>query len=318
MAKIYVTRKIPDSGIKLLKKAGHTVRIYAHDKPITRKELLKNVKGVDAILSLLTDRIDAGVVKAAGSQLKIVANYAVGYDNIDVEALKKAGVKVANTPGVLNGAVAEHAIALLMATAKRIPEADAFIRAGKYVGWKPMLLLGTELAGKTLGIIGTGRIGFGVARRAAAMGIKIAYVDVRKNLKLEKEFGAKKMSLDRLLKTSDFVSLHVPLLPSTRHLIGAKQLRMMKKTAILINTSRGPVIDEVALVRSLKSARIAAAGLDVFEHEPKLAPGLKKLKNVVLTPHTASATVETRQAMSELAGHAIIDVLKGKIPKNLV
>ena len=318
MAKIYVTREIPDEGIALLKKAGHAVRIYRKDKPIPRKELLRNVKGVDAILSLLTDRMDAEVVKAAGPQLKIVANYAVGYDNIDVDALKEAGVKVANTPGVLNGAVSEHAFALLIAAAKRIPESDAFVRSGKYVGWKPMLLLGAELSGKTLGVVGTGRIGHGVAKRAAAMDMKIVYHDVKRNAELEKSFGAKKLTLDRLLKNSDFISLHVPLLPSTWHLIGAKQLKSMKKTAMLVNTSRGPVVDEKALVKALRNGTIAGAGLDVFEEEPKLAPGLAKLKNVVLTPHTASATVETRQAMSRLAAQAIIDVLKGKEPKNLV
>lgn len=318
MAKIYVTRKIPDSGIKLLKKAGHTVKIYQQDKPIPRKDLLKNVKGVDAILCLLTDKIDAGVIKAAGSQLKIVANYAVGYDNIDVPTLKKSGVKVSNTPGVLNGAVSEHAFALLMAVSKRITESDQFIRDGRYDGWKPMLLLGTQLEGKTLGIVGTGRIGHGVAKRAAAMGMKVSYTDMKKNPVLEKETGAKKMTLERLLKTSDFISLHVPLLPSTHHMISTKQLRSMKKTAYLINTSRGPVVDEKALVQALKSESIRGAALDVFENEPKLASGLAKLKNVVLTPHTASATVETRQAMSELAGRAIIDVLRGKTPKNLI
>lgn len=318
MAKIYVTRKIPDAGIKALKKAGHTVKVYPQDKPIPRRELLKNVKGVDAILSLLTDKIDAAVLKAAGPQLKVVANYAVGYDNINVEDLKKFGVKGANTPGVLNDSVAEHAFALMFAIAKRIPESDKFVRAGKYVGWKPKLMMGTLMQGKTLGIVGTGRIGQGVVERSSCMEMDVLYYDVKRNKKLEKKFGAKYAKLDTLLKKADFVSLHVPLLPSTRHLINAKRLRMMKKTAYLINTSRGPVVDEKALVSALKRGRIGGAALDVFENEPKLAPGLAKLDNVILTPHTASASIETRQEMSRLAAEAILLTLKGRKPKNLI
>lgn len=224
----------------------------------------------------------------------------------------------ANTPGVLNGAVAEHAIALMFAVAKRIPEADRFTRAGKYKGWEPELLLGTELSGKTLGILGLGRIGAGVAKRAKAMEMKVLYYDVKRNEAFEKELGASFASVEDLLAGSDVVSIHVPLLPSTRRLIDAKKLRMMRKGAILINTSRGPVIDEKALVAALKARRIGGAGLDVYENEPRLAPGLAKLQNAVLTPHTASATVETRDQMSRLAAQAIIDALAGKTPSNLV
>jgi len=318
MSKIFVTRKIPKVGLDLLKAAGHQVKVYPKDAVIPRKELIKNVKGVDAILSLLTDKIDGAVLDAAGPKLKIVANYAVGYDNFDLQAFKARGIKAANTPGVLNGSVAEHAVALLFAVAKRIPEADRFTRAGKYKGWEPELLLGMELSGKTIGIVGLGRIGSGVAKRAKAMGMDVLYYDVKRNEAFEKEVGAKYASVEDLLKGADAVSIHVPLLPSTRHLIDAKKLKLMKRGAILINTSRGPVVDEKALVAALKSGRLRGAGLDVYENEPKLAPGLAKLPNTVLTPHTASATVETRDAMSRLAAQAIVDALSGKTPPNLV
>jgi lactate dehydrogenase-like 2-hydroxyacid dehydrogenase len=220
---------------------------------------------------------------------------------------------------VLNGAVSEHAFALMLAAAKRIPEADAYARKGRYKGWAPLLLLGSELKGKTLGILGTGRIGAGVARRAAlGMDMKVVYYDVQRNPELEKTYGARYLTVEELLRESDVVSLHVPLLPQTRHLIDAKRLRMMKRTAILVNTARGPVVDEKALVAALKAKRIAAAALDVYEREPKLAPGLAKLPNVVLTPHTASATVETRDAMATAAASAVVDVLAGKTPPNLI
>lgn len=318
MAKIFVTRKIPRAGLDVLKSAGHQVKAYPKSSAISRKELLKGVKGAHAILSLLTDRIDDDVLLAAGPQLKIVANYAVGYDNFDLGAFRKRGVLAANTPGVLNVAVAEHAITLMFAVAKRIPESDRFTRAGRYKGWEPELLLGTELAGKTIGILGLGRIGAGVAKRAKAMEMKVLYYDVRRNEAFEKEAGATFATVEELLVGSDVVSIHVPLLPSTRHLIDAKKLRMMRKGAILINTSRGPVVDEKALVAALKARRIGGAGLDVYENEPKLAPGLSKLPNVVLTPHTASATVETRDRMAIVAAQGIVDALSGKTPTNLV
>lgn len=319
MGTILVTRKIPRVGLDLLKAAGHRVRLWPKSAVMPRAALLKAAKGADAVLSLLTDAIDDAFFDAAGAQLKVVANYAVGYDNFDLAAFKKRGVKAANTPGVLNGAVAEHAFALMLACAKRITEADRFVRAGKYKGWEPELLLGTELAGKTIGILGLGRIGAGVARRAArGMSMNVLYHDVKRNEAFEKEEGAAYATVDELLAKSDVVSIHVPLLPSTRHLIDAKRLRMMRRGAILINTSRGPVVDEKALVAALKAKRIAAAGLDVYENEPKLAPGLAKLPNAVLTPHTASATIETRDAMARLAAQAIIDVLAGKTPPNLI
>jgi glyoxylate reductase len=319
MGKVFITRSIPDIAVKLLKDAGHRVRVWPKDGVIPRLALLRGVKGCEAVLSLLTDRIDAEVLDAAGPQLRIVANYAVGYDNFDLKAFKARKVLAANTPGVLNDAVAEHTFALLMACAKRLVEADRFVRAGKYKGWEPLLLLGTLLTGKTLGIIGLGRIGAGVARRAVkGMGMQVLYYDVRRDPAFEEEYGARFSSVERILKEADVVSLHVPLLPSTRHLIGAKQLRMMKRTAYLINTARGPIVDEKALVAALKAKRIAGAGLDVYEDEPRLAPGLAKLPNVTLTPHTASAAVETRNSMAVSAARAIIEALEGKRPQNLV
>lgn len=318
MAKIYVTRKIAEPGISMLKKAGHKVEVFPKAEVHPRKLLLEKVKGKDAVLCLLTDKIDEAFLKAAGPQLKVVSNYAVGYNNFDVEALKRRGVKATNTPGVLHGAVAEHTFMLMQVVANHIVEADRFVRAGKYKGWDPDLFVGHELDGKTLGIVGLGQIGHGVARRAKGMGMDIIYYDIRKDAKFEKKYRAKYAKLDSLLKKADYVTLHVPLLPSTRHLIGAGELRMMKKTSYLINTSRGPVIDEKALVQALKRKAIAGAALDVYEHEPKLTPGLTKLDNVILTPHIASATVEARRGMAISAASGLLAVLEGRKPKNLI
>lgn len=296
------------------------LEVWEEDRVIPREVLLERVKGIDALLPLLTDKIDGEMMDAAGSGLKVIANYAVGYDNIDVKAAIERKIYVANTPGVLTEAVAEHTFALMLAIARRIPESDRFTRAGKYVGWEPMLLLGTEVKDKVLGVVGLGRIGSRVAEMAAkGMGMKVFYHDPKQDPEFEKEFGAVyKKELDDLLKEADFVSIHVPLLPATRHLINADNLKLMKKTGYLINTSRGPVVEEKALVEALKAGTIRGAALDVFEEEPKLAPGLSELDNVVLTPHTASATDEARGAMARLAAQAILDVLGGKAPENLV
>jgi glyoxylate reductase len=318
--RVFVTRRIPDAGLALLRKDKNlSVKVFPHDRRITRKELLAGVRGCHAVLALLTERIDKEAMDAAGPQLKIVANYDVGYDNIDVAEAKKRGILIANTPGVLTDAVAEHALALLMAAGRRIPEADRFVRAGKYKAWEPMLLLGTQFSGKTVGVVGLGRIGSSLAEKCVlGMGMKVRYYDIRRDEAFEKKVGAVFGTVDEVLSGSDFVSIHVPLLPTTRHLIDAKAFRKMRKGAILVNTSRGPVVDEKALVAALKAKRIAGAALDVFEDEPKLAPGLAKLPNVVLTPHTASATFEARGDMAVLAAQAIIDVLAGKTPSNLV
>lgn len=309
--KVFITRKIPNSGIDLLRKYCE-VKLYPQDNVISRKELLAGVKWCDALLCLLTDKVDKQIIDA-NPKLKIISNYAVGFDNIDVQYATVKRIPVTNTPGVLTDAVAEHAIALMLAVTKRIAEADRFTRSGKYKGWEPLLLLGTELKGKTLGIVGLGRIGSGVAHRAQqGLDMNIIYTDIQKNKEFEKEFSATFYPLPELLKRADIISIHVPLLPSTHHLIGAKELATMKKTAYLINTSRGPVIDERALVQALQKKQITGAGLDVYEFEPKLMLGLTKLENVVLTPHTASATIEARSAMSKLAAKNILNVLHGE------
>lgn len=306
-----------DLGIKLLKKSC-TVRMYSQDRLIPRRELLKGVQWADALLCLLTDTIDREVIDA-NPKLKIISNYAIGFNNIDVAYATQKGLPVTNTPGRgIVDAVAEHTFALLLTATKRIHEADQFVRRGRFKSWEPKLFLGMELIGKTIGIVGLGRIGSGVARRAKALGMKVIYYDVKRNQDFEKEFQAGYYPFKELLKTADLVSLHVPLLPSTHHLMGRTELSLMKKTAYLINTSRGPVVDEKELVRALKKKQIAGAGLDVYEFEPRLAPGLVTLPNVVLTPHLASATVEARTEMSLDAAENILAVLQGKKPRFIV
>lgn len=337
MSKIFVTRPIPDAGIKLLQEKGYEVVVNseATDRPATKEEILAGLP-FDALLSVLTEKIDAEIIEAAGAQLKVIANYAVGFDNIDLEATKQKNILVTNTPGVLTNTVAEHTFALMLAIAHRISEADRFSRAGKYQAWGPELLLGADLSGKTLGIVGLGRIGSRVAHHAVqGFEMKVLYNDVNRNEEFEKEFSAQYAgNVDELLPQCDFISLHVPLLypvksaeggaeqfnrvNSTHHLINETRLKMMKPTAYLINTSRGPIIDEKALANALAKKTIAGAALDVFEFEPAITPELKNLENVILTPHIASATEETRQAMSKLAAENIIEALEGRIPPNIV
>ena len=303
----------------MLQKKGYEVEVSDFDGVLPREKLLEKVKGTDAILSLLTDKINAEVFDAAGPQLKIVANYAVGYDNLDVAEAKKRGIMMTNTPEVLTEAVAEHTIALMFAISRRIVESDQFMRDGKYVGWAPFLFLGNDLLGKTLGLVGFGRIGAAVAKRMHdGFEMKIIYYDVNRNEELEKKYGLQFVELETLLKESDFISIHVPLLAKTKHLIGEPQFKIMKKTAYLINTSRGPVVDENALVQALKNGEIKGAALDVYENEPKMAAGLAELPNTVLTPHIASATEETRSKMSELAAENIIAALENKTPPSLI
>lgn len=316
MAKVFITYSLPPIAVAKLEAAGHEVTVRESDELIGREELLAALKEYDGLLPLLTDKLGAEELAAAGNQLKVIANYAVGYDNIDVGSATERGIIVTNTPEVLNDAVAEHTIALLVSLARRIVEADQFTRDGLYEGWRPKLLLGTSLTGKTLGIVGLGRIGSEVARRARdGFGMKIAYNDLKPNAAFETEFSAKYYAtLDEMLPAMDAISLHVPLLDATRHLINADRLAIMKPTALLINTSRGPVIDEAALVMALQNKVIGGAALDVFEDEPDLKPGLSALPNVILTPHVASGTIEARSAMAELAADNIIAVLAGKTP----
>ncbi|HRR91479.1 MAG TPA: D-glycerate dehydrogenase [bacterium] len=316
--KVYITRRIPEPGIEMIRKE-HDVEVNPYDRVLTREELLQAVKGRDGILCLLTDKIDAEFFDAAGPQLKVVSNYAVGYDNIDVDEATKRGIVVTNTPGVLTETTADLAWALIMSVARRIVEADKFTRAGKYEGWAPMLFLGQDVHGKTLGIVGMGRIGQAVARRAKGFNMKVLYNDIRRiPEELEKELNATFASMDEVIENSDFISLHTYLSPETYHLINEEKLKKMKKTAYLINTSRGPVIDEAALVKALKEGWIAGAGLDVYEFEPKLVPGLAECENAVLLPHIASASVETRTKMATMAAENLLAVLAGRMPPNPV
>lgn len=314
---VFVTRMLPEPAINYLKEYCE-VEINSQDRVLSKAELLAAVKGRHAVLSQLTDIIDDAVFEAAGPQCKIFANYAVGYDNVDLEAATRRGVMITNTPDVLTDATADLAWTLLFSTARRVVEADDFLRKGKYQGWGPMLLLGMEITGKTLGVIGTGRIGQNFASKAKAFSMKILYNDINRNPEFEKITGATYADKETLLKEADFVSLHVPLLPATRHFIGAPEFHLMKNTAILINTSRGPVVNEPELVAALKSGEIWGAGLDVFENEPELAPGLAELKNVVILPHVASATVETRSNMGLVAARNIVAAVQGEVPQNLI
>ena len=315
--KVFITRKIPDAGMDLLKNK-FIVKVYSKDNVIPRKELEKGVKWCNALLSLLTEKIDSKLMDL-NKNLKIISNYAVGFDNVDIKAANERKIPVTNTPDVLTQAVSEHTVALLMSIARRIPESDDFTRKGKYKAWAPMLFLGSELKGKTLGIVGLGRIGSTVAQISIkGLGMKVIYNKKHRDKGFEKKYNAKFVSLPSLMKTSDFISLHTPLNKSTRHLIGKKQINMMKKTAYLINTSRGPIIDEKSLVFALKKRKIRGAALDVLENEPKLSSGMNKLNNIILTPHIASGTIEARDAMAVLAAESIISVSKDKIPKNIV
>ncbi|NIP33191.1 D-glycerate dehydrogenase [Candidatus Saccharibacteria bacterium] len=325
--KIFITREVPELAVKMLKKyKDFNVTMYKGDKKIPRKVLLQKVKGCSGILSLLSEKMDAKVMDAAGPNLKVIANYAVGYDNVDLAAAKERKIKVGNTPcNEVSESVAEFTFSLLMSLSRRIVEADKYTRLGKYEEWKPMLMLGRDVYNKTIGVVGLGRIGQQVCRRAAkGFGMRVLYTDMRRNPQFEKEYKARKVSLNTLLKNADYVSLHVPLLPATHHLISTKQLKMMKKSAYLINTARGPVVHEKALLKALYANQIAGAALDVFECEPAIDCDtsdryeLRKLDNVIITPHTASATIEARDAMARLAAGNIIGVLKGKRAPTLV
>ena len=314
--KIFITRKIPQPGLDLLKK-HYTVEVNPHDRVLSKTEIMKAIQGKDGLLCLLTDQIDVEVI-AAEPKLKMIASYAVGYDNIDIAAATKRKIPVSNTPDVLTETTAELAWALLFAVARKIAEGDTFTREGKFTGWAPMLMLGQDVSHKILGVIGTGRIGTAFALKSKGFDMKILYADKQKNQQLEDELGATQVPVETLLKESDFVSLHVPLTKETHNLIDEQQLRLMKKTAILINTSRGPIIRETALVKALQQHWIFGAGLDVYEKEPKLAEELKNLQNAILLPHVGSATLETRTKMVLMAAENMIAGLNGDIPPNCV
>lgn len=315
--KILITGNIPSVAEEILKQKGFEVIAHKSAKPINRNVLIKKSKNVDAIISLLTEKFDEEVIDQL-KNCKIIANYAVGFNNIDVEYANKKGIVVTNTPDVLTDATAEIAVALILSCARRITEAERFIRSGKFSGWQPKLFRGIELKNKILGIVGAGRIGQATAERMRAFGCKIIYYNKSRKDSFEKGFGAKKVSLNTLMKKADIISLHLPLNKSTKLLITEEKLELMKPSAIIVNTARGEVIDEKYLIKMLKKKRIFSAGFDVYKNEPEINPELFKLENVVLLPHIGSATFETRDKMAILAANNVVNVLLGKKAKTPV
>ncbi len=317
MAKIFVTRKIPGD-IEILKN-DNDFSMSEFDRPLTSQELIEKAKGSDAILSLLTDKIDGEVMDAIGPQLKVISNYAVGFDNINIKDATDRGILVCNTPcDEVDEAVAEHTWALISSLSRRVVEADEATKRGAYKGWEPDIFLGTSLIGKTLGIIGLGGIGQMVARRAEGYKMKVIYNKHTRDTECEEKLGVKYCTLDTLLSESDVVTLHVPLTEETRHLMNKSAFEKMKRGSFLINTARGAVVDEHDLVDALRSGRLSGAALDVFDNEPNIDPELVGMENVILTPHIASATNEARNAMTRHAVDGITFTLKGQVPSNLV
>ena len=315
--KAYVTRPVFDDAVEKLRREVD-VELNAEDRILSKKELIERLRDKDGALTLLTDAIDLEVLESA-PKLKVVANFAVGFNNVAIDSATKMGVAVTNTPGVLTETTADFAWTLLMAAARRVVEADNFARAGKFKAWGPRMFLGYDVYGKTLGLIGLGRIGQAVARRAAGFNMHVVFYDSEPiPEQVIKDLGVIRMPLDELLRTSDFISLHVPLFPETHHLLNDRTFALMKPTCIVVNTSRGPVVDEKALVRALRDKKIAGAGLDVFEREPEIEAGLFELENAVIAPHIASASHETRLKMCMMAADNLLAVLKGVRPPNLV
>lgn len=316
--KAYVTRELPERGLKIIKQ-HFDVEVWPEYAPPPKGVIIEKAKNVDVLVSLLSDKIDVEVFNAA-PKLKIVSQLAVGFDNIDITEATKRGIYVTNTPEVLTDTTADFAWSLLMAVARRVVEADKYVRTGKWkVGWHPAMLQGRDVYGATIGIVGAGRIGYAMAKRATGFGMKILFYDVIPRPEIERDLGAKKVDLDTLLKEADFVSLHVPLMKETHHLMNAEKLKLMKKTAYLINNARGPVVDEKALYEALKEGRIAGVGLDVFEQEPTSVDNpLLKLDNVVVAPHISSASYETRSEMSKMVADNLVSFFDGKKPPNLV
>jgi len=309
--KVFITRELPEIAFKLLKQNKISFDYYKKDQPIPRKLLLGKIKSCEALISLLTEKIDREVIDQM-PVCKIIANYAVGYNNIDIDYAKQKKIIVTNTPDVLTESTADLTMALVLSCARRLSEGEDLIKRGRFRGWKPKLLLGMELKNKTFGILGAGRIGSAVARRAKSFGTSIIYVDSNRNQKLEDETAAKKVSLRYLLENSDILSVHLPLNSQTHHFLNQERLSQLKRNSIIINTTRGEIIDEKALIRLLKSNRIMAVGLDVFENEPFINPELLKFPNVLVIPHLGSATNEARDGMAELAVKNVINVLKEK------
>ncbi len=311
--KVFITRNLVGNAEQLLKQHGIKVKVFPYDRAMTHRELLKEVKDVDGLIALLTDKIDKAVIDKM-EKCKIIANCAVGYNNVDLRYARSKKITVTNTPDILTDTTADLTVALIIACARRFHEGIAMMRANKFDGWKPQLLLGMDIKNKIVGIIGAGRIGYATAKRMRAFGADVIYFNSSLNAKFNNEFNAKKVSLNTLLKTADLISIHLPLNKDTYHILNKNNLKLMKRSAILVNTSRGEVIDEKALIDLLKKKKILAAGLDVYEGEPQINPELLDLENVLLLPHLGSATVETRSAMAELCARNIIDVFGGKRP----
>lgn len=317
--KILITRKIPGKALEKLQASGHEVVISSFDRPLAPQEIIDMGKGADAVLTLLTDRWTGEMMDGVGPNLKIISNYAVGFDNVDAKAATERGIVVTNTPSdEVNESVAEFAWALILALSRRLVEGDEFARKGAYKGWEPDIFLGRDVYGKTLGIVGLGRIGTMVARRAKGFNMKVLYNKRERDEKAEKEMGVEYLDLDGLLGQSDYVTLHVPLTPETTHLVNKDTISKMKPTACLINTSRGPVVDEHALADALRAGKIAGAALDVHENEPQMNPEMMQMENAILTPHIASATVEVREKMTEQAVDSILKVLSGEKPEEQI
>lgn len=317
MSKVFVTRSLPPLGLKMLRDKCE-VEVNPHDRVLTKGEILKGVKDSDSLVCLLTDAIDKDIIDAGG-KLKIISNYAVGYNNIDFSYATEKGIIVTNTPGVLSETTADLAFSLLVASARRIPEGDRFMREGRFAGWAPELMLGTDIHGKTLGIIGLGRIGKLVAKRALGFDMKILYNSATRKPDVEQELGIHYAEVDEILKESDFVSLHVPLTEKTKGLVGERELDLMKPSAYLINTARGEVIYEPALIQALRNNKIRGAALDVFWGEPtNVNSELYELENVVLAPHMGSASLETRSKMAKMTAQSVIDALEGRVPQHVV
>jgi glyoxylate reductase len=311
--KVFVTRGIADQAIDLLKKEKFRVQVYRKDKPIARKDLIRNIKDADGIISLLTEKFDRELIDQTPN-CRIIANVAVGYDNIDISYAKEKNIIVTNTPDVLTDSTADLTVALILACARRIPEGERIVRGKKFKGWKPKLLLGIELKDKIVGILGAGRIGTETAVRIKAFKTRIIYFDRKINAELEKKTEAEKVSLEELLSNADIISIHLPLKEDTFHLLNKERLKLLKKSAILVNTSRGEIIDEKELIKLLKKKKIFSSGFDVYENEPRINPDLLKLNNVVLLPHIGSATEEARTGMALLAAENVIEVLNGRKP----
>lgn len=317
-APVLITRRVPEAALEALRRAKVAFDVLAEERDAPRDQVLAALPGRHAVLTMLSDRVDAEFLDAAGEDLKVVANFAVGFNNIDLEEIRRRGVAATHTPGVLTEATADLAWALILAVARRVVEGDRLVRAGRFEGWGPMMLLGEDLVSRTLGIVGAGRIGQAVARRSAGWQMRVLFTARSPKPEFERDTPAERVELERLLEESDIVSVNVPHTPQTHHLVGRDQFRRMKPSALFINTARGAVHDEEALVWALERGEIAGAGLDVYENEPEVHPGLMGLDRAVLLPHIGSGTVQTRQKMARMAVENILAALRGDPPPNLI